>query len=93
MVYVFASLPWFPIILACPRVILGLPQVASPVLDVCATAPRWPVVINPFSVFASRRLYFPMGRLLLSTRPAKHFSLVDSRPNPPNTPILPLKKT
>ena len=61
MVYVFASLPWFPIILAYPGVILGLPRVASPVLDVCATAPRWQVVHDPLSMFASCTTLFPCG--------------------------------
>ena len=73
--------------------ILGLPRVASPVLDVCATAPRWQVVHDPFSCLPVARLYFPAGRLLLLTRLAKCFSFGDSRPNLPNTPILPLAKT
>ena len=54
-------LPWFPIILASPGVILGLPWVASPVLNVSATAPRWQVVHDPFSLFASRTTLFPRG--------------------------------
>ena len=57
----FALLPWFPIILACPGVVLGLPRVASPVLDVCVTTPGWQVVHDPFSVFASRTTLFPRG--------------------------------
>ena len=61
MVYVFALLPWFPIILACPGVILRLPRVTSPVLDVCATAPRWQVIHDPFSMFASHTTLFPHG--------------------------------
>ena len=60
-VCVFALLPWFPIILASPGVILGLPRVASPVLDVCATGPRWQVVHDPFSLFTSRTTLFPCG--------------------------------
>ena len=54
-------LPWFPIILASPGVILGLPRVASPVLDVYAIALRWQVVHDPFSLFASRTTIFPHG--------------------------------
>ena len=80
----------FPIILAPPGVILGLPPVASPVLDVYAIALRWQIVHDPFSLFASRTTLFP---LLLLTRLAKRFSFGDSRPNLPNTPILPLAKT
>ena len=44
-----------------PGVILGLQRVASPVLDVCATAPRWQVVHDPFSLFASHTTLFPHG--------------------------------
>ena len=33
----------------------------SPVLDVCATSPRWQVVHDPFSLFASRTTLFPRG--------------------------------
>ena len=61
MVCVFALLPWFPIFLARRGVILGLPRVAKPVLDVCTTAPRWPVAHDPFSMFASRPTIFPCG--------------------------------
>ena len=52
---------WFPIILASPRVILGLQRVASPVLDVYAVALRWQVVHDPFYLFASRTTIFPRG--------------------------------
>ena len=61
MVFVFALLPWFPIIPASPGVILGLPRVASPVLDLYVTAPRWQVVHDPISLFATRTTLFPCG--------------------------------
>ena len=44
-----------------PRVILRLPRVTSPVLDVCVTAPRWQVIHDPFSMFASHTTLFPRG--------------------------------
>ena len=44
-----------------PGVILGLPLVANPIPDVCATASRWQVVHDPFSMFASRTTLFPRG--------------------------------
>ena len=42
-----------------PGVILGLPLVANPIPDVCATAPRWQVIHDPFSMFASHTTLFP----------------------------------
>ena len=77
----FALLPWFPIILASPGVILGLPRVASPVLDVYVTAHRQ-VVQDPFFLFASHTTLFPHGETAVINTTSQ---IGDSRPNLPNT--------